>query len=123
MLPNVSCGTYGFPSEVVNDPVLALAMTEADTYAYAEERRLFYVALTRARRHITMTGVHRRESAFLAELLNERRLDISPLSTIKAVEACPNCGRGTLVVRRQRATGRPFLGCSAFLQCRYTRNL
>ena len=40
VLPNVSSGTYGFPSEVADDPVLALAMTEADPYPYAEERRL-----------------------------------------------------------------------------------
>lgn len=48
MLPNVSSGTFGFPSEVVDDPVLSLAMAEADPFPHAEERRLFYVALTRA---------------------------------------------------------------------------
>lgn len=123
VLPNVLSGTYGFPSEVVDDPVLALAMTEADPYPHAEERRLFYVALTRARRHVTMIGVQGRESAFVTELLEDHRIEISPLSTVKAVHACPVCGKGTLVVRHQRATGRPFLACSAFPRCTYTRNL
>ncbi len=37
---------YGFPSEVADDPVMSLAMAETDPYPFAEERRLFYVALT-----------------------------------------------------------------------------
>lgn len=123
ILPNVSSGTYGFPSEVVDDPVLALAMTEADPYPHAEERRLFYVALTRARRHVTMIGVQGRESSFVSELLADHRIDVSPLSTVKAVEGCPACGKGTLVVRHQRATGGAFLGCSSFPRCTYTRRL
>ena len=48
-VPNTAVGTGGFPSEIEDDPVLDLAMTESDTFLHAEERRLFYVALTRAR--------------------------------------------------------------------------
>lgn len=57
ILPNVTSGTYGFPSTIQDDPVLALAMAEADDYPHAEERRLFYVALTRARRQVTLLSV------------------------------------------------------------------
>jgi len=53
IVPSMSTGTFGFPSQIVDDPVLSLAMAQADPYPHAEERRLFYVALTRARR-----GVH-----------------------------------------------------------------
>ena len=38
----------GIPSEIVDDPVLEMVMPEPETYDHAEERRLFYVALTRA---------------------------------------------------------------------------
>ena len=123
VLPNVSSGTYGFPSEVVDDPILALAMTEADDYPHAEERRLFYVALTRARRHVTLIGVQGLESPFVAELLADNRLELSPLSTVDLSEPCPTCGKGVLVVRRRRADGSEFLGCSAFPKCRYTRSV
>ena len=123
ILPNVSSGTYGFPSEVVDDPVMSLAMAEADPYPFAEERRLFYVALTRARRHVTMVGVEGRESAFVAELLTDKRLELSPLSTVKLSEPCPRCGQGVLVVRKRRADGAEFEGCSAFPSCRFTRSL
>lgn len=123
VLPNVSSGTYGFPSEVVDDPVLSLAMAEADPYPHAEERRLFYVALTRARRHVTMIGVQGRESVFVAELLKDKRLELSPLSTVDLSEPCPKCGPGVLVVRRRRTDSGEFLGCSKFPTCTFTRRI
>ncbi|MBT9275374.1 UvrD-helicase domain-containing protein [Phycicoccus sp. MAQZ13P-2] len=122
ILPNVASGTYGFPSEVADDPVMSLAMAETDAYPFAEERRLFYVALTRARRHVTMIGVEGRESAFVAELLATKRLELSPLSTVDLSAPCPLCDQGVLVVRRRKADGRPFEGCSAFPRCRFTRS-
>ncbi|MBM9458770.1 UvrD-helicase domain-containing protein [Nocardioides sp. zg-536] len=122
VLPNVGSGTYGFPSEVVDDPVLALAMSEADPFPHAEERRLFYVALTRARRQLTLVGVQGHESAFVTELLKDQRLELSPLSTVDLSEPCPDCEGGVLVVRKRRSDGREFLGCSRFPSCRFTRN-
>lgn len=41
--------TYGFPSLVSDDPVLDYVLTKSDQYPYGEERRLFYVAITRAK--------------------------------------------------------------------------
>lgn len=41
--------TYGFPSMVSDDPVLDYVLTKSDQYPYGEERRLFYVAITRAK--------------------------------------------------------------------------
>lgn len=40
---------YGFPSKVDDDPVLHLVVSNDTSYNYAEERRLFYVALTRTK--------------------------------------------------------------------------
>jgi DNA helicase-4 len=122
ILPNVASGTFGFPSEVVDDPVLALAMSESDPYPHAEERRLFYVALTRARRHVTLIGIESRESAFVAELIKDNRIELSPLSTAEPSEPCPTCGEGMLATRRNFTTGRHFLGCSTFPRCSYTRS-
>ena len=74
-------------------------------YPFAEERRLFYVALTRARRQAILIGVEGKESAFVAELLDDKRLELSPLSTVDLSEPCPRCGQGVLVVRKRRADG------------------
>ncbi|MCY4589628.1 MAG: UvrD-helicase domain-containing protein, partial [Alphaproteobacteria bacterium] len=43
-------GKYGFPVEMADDPLLDLVMAAPEAHSNAEERRLLYVALTRARR-------------------------------------------------------------------------
>ena len=118
IIVNVKSGTYGFPSTIADDQVLDLAMSEGDSFEHAEERRLFYVALTRARRQaviITQPGL---ESPFVTEL-NEY-LEVSEITSegeIKsAMKICNLCGKGTLVTR-QGPYGQ-FFGCSRFPACR-----
>jgi DNA helicase IV len=38
ILPNLTAGTCGFPSQIHDDPVLALAMAGDDGYPHSEER-------------------------------------------------------------------------------------
>ena len=45
-------GRHGFPTEIADDPLLDLVLAAPEKHPNAEERRLFYVALTRARRHV-----------------------------------------------------------------------
>src|SRR5690606_28050830 len=47
-------GRFGFPSEIVDDPILDLVLPEPEKFHHAEERRVFYVALTRARYTVTI---------------------------------------------------------------------
>ncbi len=69
VVPNLSAGSYAFPSRIADDPVLALAMAGGDTYPHAEERRLFYVALTRARRGVLLISPEHNPSPFVTELI------------------------------------------------------
>lgn len=48
--------TMGFPSEIVDDPLLELVLPMPERFEHAEERRLFYVALTRARTSVTIVA-------------------------------------------------------------------
>ena len=64
-------GRYGFPSEITDDPILNLVLTESERHPNAEERRLFYVALTRARQRCYIVEKSAR-SGFVEELLKQR---------------------------------------------------
>ena len=63
----------GFPSQIEDDPVLELVLpvTGESASPFAEERRLFYVAMTRARRGVYLVTDPIRPSAFVCELLRE----------------------------------------------------
>ena len=52
----VCTGKYAFPSEMDDDPLLNLVLAASDAHPNAEERRLLYVALTRARRQVFSAG-------------------------------------------------------------------
>ena len=77
VIPNLTRGVFGFPSEIADDPVLDLVMTEPDAHPHAEERRLFYVALTRARREVVLVAVRGKESTFLRELVEDGLVEVS----------------------------------------------
>lgn len=66
-------GTYGFPSKIENDPVLSLVLREDRSYTYAEERRVFYVAMTRTKNRVYFIAPQQEPSEFLLELLRDYR--------------------------------------------------
>lgn len=67
----------GFPSAIEDDPLLTLAMPAAEQFPHAEERRLFYVALTRTRRSVLLLTLTNRESPFLLELIKQRQVALT----------------------------------------------
>lgn len=118
LIPKAVDGTFGFPSRVENDPVLDLVMSRPDTYPFAEERRLMYVALTRARREVAILTVAGKESPFVVEMLKDGL--IQPASAgAAAPTACPACGQGLLVAREGKFGA--FLACARFPACRHTQ--
>jgi DNA helicase IV len=65
-------GRLGLPSEIVDDPVLDLVLPEPERFSHAEDRRVFYVALTRAELSVTVLASEERPSAFVVELCLRR---------------------------------------------------
>ena len=66
--------TYGFPSLVSDDPVLNYVLTKSDQYPYGEERRLFYVAITRAKTKTFVLYDKRFPSVFVDEFLHPEKI-------------------------------------------------
>jgi DNA helicase-4 len=113
---------HGFPSERPDDPVLTLAMPGGDAFHLSEERRLFYVALTRARRSVAMITVRGEQSVFLDELVKDGRVTVTNVAGEPVNDkVCPACRKGVLVVRA--ADTKPFIGCTGYPRCRHTQTL
>ena len=116
LMLNVVRGRKGFPSEITDDPILQCAMPLPEEFPFAEERRLFYVALTRARRGVFIFTVEGRQSAFLVELAQSDQVQIIDQDGIAvSSEPCPVCSSGF----RKLRTGQygDFYGCSNYPQC------
>ena len=91
--------TYGFPSKIEDDPVLSFVIKQDLSIEYAEERRLFYVAMTRTKNRVFFIAPEQNPSEFLLELKHDYKNvvlkgnwneDPTTASTYK--KACPMCG-------------------------------
>jgi len=93
ILIGMRSGTFGFPCEIEDDPVLKLVLSKEDAFPNAEERRLFYVGLTRAKKRVFLLADRNAVSSFVQETLqDEVNVEVNgeaPLSF-----ECPSCGKG-----------------------------
>ena len=89
--------TYGFPSKIEDDPVLSLVVKEDRSMQYAEERRLFYVAMTRTKNRVYFIAPEQNPSEFLLEIKKEYK-NVSLCGTwseepvVLERKKCPVCG-------------------------------
>ena len=58
----------GFPNRMKDPPIYELLLDSVEQYPYAEERRLFYVALTRAKKKAYLVRYKDKESSFYEEI-------------------------------------------------------
>jgi DNA helicase-4 len=121
ILLDVSEGDYGIPSRIEDDELLHLVMPQSESFEYAEERRLFYVALTRASRGVFLLSNSRQPSRYIREL-SEIAGENLRFETIDgdAIQQCPTCRIGHLVERKGRDNGH-FLGCNQYPVCDHTQ--
>lgn len=99
ILINARNELYGFPSQIQDDPVLKFVVKNDYSIEYAEERRLFYVALTRTKNRAYIVAPEQNPSKFVLELIKNYPLvkvngkinkneDSAPLE----IKRCPICG-------------------------------
>jgi DNA helicase-4 len=121
ILLDVSEGDYGVPSRIEDDELLTLVIPRPEKFDYAEERRLFYVALTRASRGTFLLCNDRGPSRYIRELREIAGDDVQ-FETVdgRPIRPCPACHTGQLV-ERTGPKGSSFIGCSTFPKCRHTQ--
>ncbi|WP_287292673.1 3'-5' exonuclease [Mesorhizobium sp.] len=96
---NLFEGSRGFPNQMDDNPVLQIAMPAPDPFPVAEERRLFYVALTRASRDVRIYPSLTKPSRFIAEIQHLGKLEVEAIDG-EAIYPCPTC-------HQVEGTGRP----------------
>lgn len=88
----------GFPSKIVDDPVMKLVVKDTEQIDYAEERRLFYVALTRTKNRVYIITPISRPSKFIIEIKDKFKNiilegdELDPIEGINNIIKCPMCG-------------------------------
>ncbi len=88
ILVNCNQGAYGFPSLIEDDPILDFVLSRSEKYPFAEERRLFYVAMTRAKKRMYILYDKDSPSPFIGEFLT--KVEIGSY-------LCPKCLEGKIV--------------------------
>ena len=117
ILINAIDSVYGFPSKIQDDPVLQYVVKIDRSIEYAEERRLFYVALTRTKNRVYIVTPQQRPSEFVRELVEDYpnvtlrgQLDERQNNT-GDIKYCPICGY-PLQLRYKKAYGLKLWMCT-----------
>lgn len=108
-------GDFGFPSEKTNDPIIDSIMNNSEDFPYAEERRLFYVSLTRVKKDIVLVSQPKKQSSFVKELISDNLGLITELNAngMASNDICPKCKEGYLIQNKK------FLYCTDSTFCKY----
>lgn len=114
----MEAGAYGFPSNISDDPVMKMVLTAPEAFPYAEERRLFYVAVTRARRRVYLLTPQDNASPFIDPGIlgdDELRSFVETIGQVSRRYRCPDCGGQT--IRRTFGPHGVFWACAHFPLC------
>ena len=96
----------------------------SDYFPYAEERRIFYVALTRCKKQCYLLVSEYLPSRFFTEIKNEiKQINETTLQYCERTgnKIYPKCQEGILVWRENKQDGTKFLGCSRYPKCKHTQ--
>lgn len=122
IIVRATSGILGFPCNMTDDRLLDLVMPESDSFPYSEERRLFYVGITRARIRSYVITLWDEESEFTEEINSNARqnylhFDIPPEKS-GGIDRCPLCHHGITFLRQSKYGY--FYACCRF-KCGYTK--
>ncbi len=111
ILINADGGANGFPNTIEDDSLLELVLGAKNEYPHAEERRLFYVALTRTRNIVYILSNQANPSIFVTEI--DSNINTTNTTSLK----CPQCN-GELTLKNADKE-KAFYGCENYPYCDY----
>lgn len=114
---------FGFPSKVKDDFLMRIVKTEDESILLAEERRLFYVALTRTKHKVYILTPAYHPSLFVLEIRNHPFVQIDDKNhklSYRKQKICPNCS-GRLKKRYHKQIY-PFYRCMNKTICHFATN-
>jgi DNA helicase-4 len=117
---NMENRLLGFPNKIADDPLLGLVLTDADPFSFAEERRLFYVAITRTQNTTFLITPQKIMSVFVDELIKNQEIVYEFKTDEEQIinnPNCPKCEKGYLILRENSLNNSKFLGCSNYPLC------
>lgn len=122
ILLNFKNDKLGFPNQIADDEVLNLVLTNAEDFKFAEERRLFYVAITRTKNRTFVLTDNKNPSPFFKEFSESHSVCFVNIKKNEPDSRtnCPLCKTGSLY--KVNHNGNYFVGCSHFPRCRFTMN-
>lgn len=88
----------GFPSKIEDDTVMKLVVKDDESMDFEEERRLFYVALTRTKNRVYIVTPQTRPSKFIMEIKDKftnvslKGVELNPQNIGTFKYKCPICG-------------------------------
>ncbi len=120
ILLNFTNDILGFPNRIADDKVLDLVLTKPEDFSFAEERRLFYVAITRTRNRTFILTDNKNPSPFFKEFNESKSVCFISIRNSKKENQinCPLCKTGILM--KVPYDGKTFVGCSNFPKCNFT---
>lgn len=117
LLIDLHSGKHGFPSTKEDDPLIDLLLVKKENHAFAEERRLFYVALTRAKYETHLLCDSGSVSEFAKELNEQEKYKTISIENFDDNKECPLCDQGYIVKKYNSKKKSYFHSCNKFPQC------
>ena len=111
---NLEDKVTGFPNKITNDRVLKYVLDDEDEYPYEEERRLFYVALTRTKNSNYLLVNIEKPSIFVQELLKDNK----NIKIMNKQDFCPLCLKKLTLKNTKK--GKVYK-CSKYPKCKYIK--
>ena len=110
-----------FPEKVIENP---LTESKEDLALYEEDRRLFYVAVTRAKNHLHIVTYKGEKSCFCDEFLQKKSVEkleknLKKSSASEYIEFCKRYEKGAAIIHKKFGKGTVLMQNAGFLEVRF----